>query len=235
MKPDASLRNPSPRYLRGLLDAAGVTPAEAARMVGVQLRTMRSYLSDQAGAPYLVQFALEALAKDVSSRKRSKRVPPKIEPATPARPRSTAPKSMTVEDFERWVQSARAVVSYRYEKERYFRKHGSSVVACFRGVATKEVRFKDVVFKLREKYDFDAWRTPPLICEPVGAQDALSLEGITVVDADGEPVRAGAMLRLLPASFFVMCHYGEQIKPKCGVKHLPPHQLFLEQSACHEA
>lgn len=65
--PDAEARrNPCPRYLRGLIEAAGLTQREAARRVGVSERMMRYYLTDadSAGyrpAPYPVQFALERL------------------------------------------------------------------------------------------------------------------------------------------------------------------------------
>ena len=66
MKPDATLHNPDPRYLRGLIEAAGLTQREAARRVGVSERMMRYYLTDaeSAGyrpAPYPVQFAIEHL------------------------------------------------------------------------------------------------------------------------------------------------------------------------------
>lgn len=69
MKPDATLHNPDPAYLRGLLQAAGLTQTEAARRIGVSDRMMRIYLAPPGGAakhipaPYLVQYALEALAE----------------------------------------------------------------------------------------------------------------------------------------------------------------------------
>lgn len=69
MTPDATRHNPDPAYLRGLLDKAGLSQSEAARLIGIDPRTMRSYLSDSATvarssrAPYSVQFALESLAK----------------------------------------------------------------------------------------------------------------------------------------------------------------------------
>ena len=63
--PNAALHNPDPRYLRGLLESAGITQRAAARKIGISERTMRYYLSDTAGdyrpAPYVVQFALEHL------------------------------------------------------------------------------------------------------------------------------------------------------------------------------
>ncbi|ANI16750.1 hypothetical protein A9C11_23505 [Pseudomonas citronellolis] len=68
MKPDASRHNPDPHYLRGLLEAAGVKQAAAARSIGISDRTLRYYLSetnhpDYRPAPYPVQFALECLAE----------------------------------------------------------------------------------------------------------------------------------------------------------------------------
>ena len=70
-KPDASLYNPDPRYLRGLLEKAGVSQRQAARLLGISDRAMRYYLSDEASAsfrpaPYAVQFALECLAASES-------------------------------------------------------------------------------------------------------------------------------------------------------------------------
>jgi hypothetical protein len=69
MKPDASLHNPDPRYLRGLLEKAGLTQRQAAQLLGISDRVMRYYLSAETcdsyrAAPYPVQFALECLAAD---------------------------------------------------------------------------------------------------------------------------------------------------------------------------
>ena len=47
-------------YVRELLSKAGVSQREAARRLGVSERTMRHYV--ERGAPYTVQFCLEALA-----------------------------------------------------------------------------------------------------------------------------------------------------------------------------
>jgi len=67
-KPDISKYNPSPEYLRSLIDAAGLSQRGAAATIGLNERTMRAYLSI-AGiyrpgnvAPYCVQYALEACA-----------------------------------------------------------------------------------------------------------------------------------------------------------------------------
>jgi len=66
MKPDASTHNPDPYYIRKLLDLAGESQRNAAKLIGITPRTMRYYVSlDPAGyrpAPYPVQFALECLA-----------------------------------------------------------------------------------------------------------------------------------------------------------------------------
>jgi transcriptional regulator with XRE-family HTH domain len=66
MKPDIALHNPCPAYLRGLLDQAGLTQVQAAERIGVSARMMRYYLADgdkHRAAPYMVQFALECLAR----------------------------------------------------------------------------------------------------------------------------------------------------------------------------
>jgi len=68
VKPDASSHNPDPRYLRSLLERAGVSQRQAATLLGVSDRMMRYYLADEGSeqhrtAPYLVQHALECLAK----------------------------------------------------------------------------------------------------------------------------------------------------------------------------
>ena len=66
MTPDATRHNPDPAYLRGLLTCAGVSQNEAARRIGISPRMMRYYLATGAAgrpAPYLVQFALESLAR----------------------------------------------------------------------------------------------------------------------------------------------------------------------------
>lgn len=67
--PDATLYNPDPAYLRGLIERAGLSQREAARRVGVSERIMRQYLADRAArtaldAPYPVQYALEKLAQE---------------------------------------------------------------------------------------------------------------------------------------------------------------------------
>ena len=66
--PDAvARRNPCPRYLRLLIEQAGLSQREAARRVGVSERMMRYYLADDSAdhraAPYPVQYALEQLCR----------------------------------------------------------------------------------------------------------------------------------------------------------------------------
>lgn len=68
MKPDSSRHNPDPRYLRGLLEQAGISQRKAAELLGITDRAMRYYLSDEVSAtfrpaPYPVQYALECLAR----------------------------------------------------------------------------------------------------------------------------------------------------------------------------
>jgi len=66
-KPNADRYDPDPRYLRQLIEAAGMTQLEAAARIGIDGRTIRRYLADKGtpayrAAPYPVQYALEALA-----------------------------------------------------------------------------------------------------------------------------------------------------------------------------
>lgn len=66
MKPNACHHNPDPRYLRGLLDQAGLSQRKAAELIGISDRAMRYYLVDQQNesyrpAPYPVQFCIESL------------------------------------------------------------------------------------------------------------------------------------------------------------------------------
>ncbi|OJX04564.1 MAG: hypothetical protein BGO72_21365 [Burkholderiales bacterium 70-64] len=66
MLPDAALHNPSPDYIRALLERAGLSQRAAAKRLGISERMMRYYVatdsSDHRSAPYCVQFALETLA-----------------------------------------------------------------------------------------------------------------------------------------------------------------------------
>ncbi|SFA66549.1 helix-turn-helix domain-containing protein [Metapseudomonas otitidis] len=67
MKPDASNHNPDPRYLRELIERAGVSQRQAAELIGMSWEGFRRYLRDVDApgyrvADYRVQFALECLA-----------------------------------------------------------------------------------------------------------------------------------------------------------------------------
>lgn len=66
--PDACHHNPDPTYIRRLLDDAGISQRQAAKRIGISERMMRYYVADPASgdhrpAPYLVQYALEQLAR----------------------------------------------------------------------------------------------------------------------------------------------------------------------------
>lgn len=67
MIPDATKHDPSPEYLRALLERAGMSQREAARRIGLSERVMRYYLAPESAdyrpAPYVVQFALESLSR----------------------------------------------------------------------------------------------------------------------------------------------------------------------------
>lgn len=72
MRPDATRHDPRPEYLRALLERAGVTQRQAARLLGVSERMMRYYVAADGGdyraAPYTVQYCLEALAAAAAPR-----------------------------------------------------------------------------------------------------------------------------------------------------------------------
>lgn len=69
MTPDAPARhNPDPAYLRGLVVRSGLSQRAVARALGISARMVRYYLADPETssyrpAPYVVQFAMEMLAK----------------------------------------------------------------------------------------------------------------------------------------------------------------------------
>lgn len=68
MTPDASKHNPDPAYVRELLSRAGLSQRHAAKLLGVNDRTMRFWCSGQVDIPYTAQFALEALSRAPKAR-----------------------------------------------------------------------------------------------------------------------------------------------------------------------
>ncbi len=69
MIPDSKKHNPSPDYLRSLVEKTGMSQRKVARTIGIDERTFRAYLansnaSSALDAPYAVQFALECLASN---------------------------------------------------------------------------------------------------------------------------------------------------------------------------
>lgn len=62
VKPDAKNYNPSPDYLRSLVDSSGLSQRECARRLGINERTMRHWLSGHTDIPYAAQYCLEVLS-----------------------------------------------------------------------------------------------------------------------------------------------------------------------------
>ena len=67
LTPDASRHDPSPAYLRALIERAGLSQRRAALLIGIDPRALRYYLQSEDHpsrrvAPYPVQYALERLA-----------------------------------------------------------------------------------------------------------------------------------------------------------------------------
>ena len=69
MIPDSTKRDPRPEYIRALIAKAGLTQRAAAKRIGISDRLIRYYTAgpeaDGRPAPYCVQYALEALARDL--------------------------------------------------------------------------------------------------------------------------------------------------------------------------
>ncbi|WP_332880175.1 helix-turn-helix transcriptional regulator [Pseudomonas sp. NMI795_08] len=110
MSPDATRHNPDPRYLRQLLQAAGLNQVQAAARLGIHQRTVRYYLSDTDSAdyrpaPYLVQFALECAAAAAAAPLAVSRPPAPL----PARPDLSTWRALDESDIE---QQAPAGASY---------------------------------------------------------------------------------------------------------------------------
>jgi len=60
-KPDIDLHNPSPDYLRSLIEGAGLSQRGVARTIGISERQLRYYLVGRYPCPYIVQYAIEGL------------------------------------------------------------------------------------------------------------------------------------------------------------------------------
>jgi transcriptional regulator with XRE-family HTH domain len=71
IEPDIRLHDARPAYIRSLLERAGLSQHEAAARLGITDRTMRNYVrhGPGKGAPYSVQFALEAMALAAEAKK----------------------------------------------------------------------------------------------------------------------------------------------------------------------
>ena len=63
MKPDCKQYNPSPDYLRQLVQESGLSANKAAKALGHSRRTMRYWLAGEHPFPYTVQYTMEALAR----------------------------------------------------------------------------------------------------------------------------------------------------------------------------
>lgn len=63
MKPDIKNHNPDPVYISSLIDKSGFNKSQAAKLIGIDPRTMRRYCQSNGGlvCPYTVQFCLEHL------------------------------------------------------------------------------------------------------------------------------------------------------------------------------
>lgn len=77
--PDSLLHRPSDEYLRDMLERIGLSQRAAARLLGVNERTMRYYCSGEQPMPYTVQYAVEMLVFNATGR--SQRTLPMAEDA----------------------------------------------------------------------------------------------------------------------------------------------------------
>lgn len=66
--PDAGLHRSDPNYLRELLAAANLSQRAAARLIGIDERSMRNYASGKREIPYVLQYCLEVLAAGTGPR-----------------------------------------------------------------------------------------------------------------------------------------------------------------------
>ena len=65
MKPDASNYDPRPEYLAELVGSTGLSQPALGRLLGVNEKTLRNWLSGRHPYPYTAQFALECLVLSV--------------------------------------------------------------------------------------------------------------------------------------------------------------------------
>jgi DNA-binding transcriptional regulator YiaG len=63
--PDASTYNPDPQYMADLVESTGLSQPALGRLLGVEARTIRFWISGGRKFPYTVQFAMEALVLQV--------------------------------------------------------------------------------------------------------------------------------------------------------------------------
>lgn len=67
MKPNAKNHDPCPIYIRELIQRTGMIGEDVAARIGISVRMLRYYTAPVGGdwrpAPYLVQYALEQLAR----------------------------------------------------------------------------------------------------------------------------------------------------------------------------
>ncbi|HET9864074.1 MAG TPA: hypothetical protein VFP37_11565 [Steroidobacteraceae bacterium] len=61
--PDAANHNPDPEYIRSLIERANLTHRAAARLVGIDERSLRYQLKGEKVIPYSTQYCLEVLAR----------------------------------------------------------------------------------------------------------------------------------------------------------------------------
>ncbi len=64
MKPDASTHDSSKEYCRDLVLSTGLTRVPLCKLIGIDERTLRRYMSGERKVPYPIQFALECLVLD---------------------------------------------------------------------------------------------------------------------------------------------------------------------------
>jgi hypothetical protein len=61
--PDSSDYKPDPAYMRKLVEQSGLSQRQCAKRLGVDERTMRTWVLGERQFPYTAQYAMEQLAK----------------------------------------------------------------------------------------------------------------------------------------------------------------------------